>query len=204
MQKLKTRKLNRLKNYYYSTNGYYFITICSKNRKIIFGEYIEYPVGTALAAVRNNIPDNVQQKNIIKLSGLGNIIKKQWINIPNQYNNVELDQFMIMPTHIHGIIIINKRTGASPVPTISNIIGSFKSKTSVEYLRYINDEKLNVPGQIWQRSFYDHVIRNDKSLREIREYIKNNPCNWVNDKENANNQNNKKHKPEVLQCQLQY
>ncbi|MFH2137452.1 MAG: transposase, partial [Candidatus Omnitrophota bacterium] len=91
------------------------------------------------------------------------IIEKQWIDMPNQYNNVELDQFMIMPNHIHGIIIINKRTGASPVPTISNIIGSFKSKTSVEYLRYINDEKLNISGQIWQRSFHDHIIRTDKS-----------------------------------------
>ncbi|MFH2138776.1 MAG: hypothetical protein ABII88_09725, partial [Candidatus Omnitrophota bacterium] len=106
MPKLITRKQIRVKNYDYSLNGYYYVTICSKNRKIIFGEYIEHTVGTALAAVRNNI----------KLTRLGNIIEKQWIDMPNQYNNVELDQFMIMPNHIHGIIIINKRTGASPVP----------------------------------------------------------------------------------------
>ncbi|MFH2139015.1 MAG: hypothetical protein ABII88_11005, partial [Candidatus Omnitrophota bacterium] len=112
MQKLKTRKLNRFKNYNYSTNGYYFVTICSKNREIIFGEYSKNPVGTGLAPVRYN----VHYKNNMKLSKLGNIIEKQWIDMPNQYNNVELDQFMIMPNHIHGIIIINKRTGASPVP----------------------------------------------------------------------------------------
>jgi len=94
---------------------------------------------------------------------------------------------MIMPNHIHGIIIINKRTGASPVPTISNIIGSFESKTSVEYLRYINNENLNISGQIWQRSFHDHIIRNDKSLNTIRKYIANNPINWEQNIDNLIN-----------------
>ncbi len=89
MQNLKTRKLNRLKKYDYSADGYYFVTVCSKNRKIIFGEYDKNIVGTALAAVR--------YKNDIKLSELGQIIDNQWNDIPNQYNNVELDQCMIMP-----------------------------------------------------------------------------------------------------------
>ena len=176
MQELKNRKLNRLNNYNYSENGYYFITICSKNKKINFGEYID-AVGTALAAVRNNI----------KLFKLGQIIDIQWNNIPNQYDNVQLDQYIIMPNHIHGIMIINKRTGASPVPTISNIVGSFKSKTSVKYLRYINNKNLNVCGQIWQRSFHDHIIRNDKSLNAIKNYIETNPKNWENDIENLIN-----------------
>ena len=92
-----------------------------------------------------------------------------------------------MPNHIHGIMIIHKRTGASPVPTISNIVGSFKSKTSVEYLRYINNKNLNVCGQIWQRSFHDHIIRNDKSLNAIKNYIETNPKNWENDIENLIN-----------------
>ena len=82
MQNLKTRKLNRLENHDYSTTGYYFVTICSKNRKIIFGEYVEDHVGTALAAVRN-------KARYIKLSGLGNIIEKQWNDIPNQYEHIE-------------------------------------------------------------------------------------------------------------------
>ena len=70
--------------------------------------------------------------------------------------------------------------------TISNIIGSFKSKTSIEYLHHIKENALNISGQIWQRSFYDHVIRNDKSLNSIREYIVNNPAQWDDDVENIN------------------
>ena len=179
MQKLITRKLNRLKDYDYSVTGYYFITICSKNRKIIFGEYIENPVGTALAAV--HCKDN------IKLSKLGQIIDNQWNDIPNQYNDIELDQYVIMPNHIHGILIISKRTGASPVPTISKIIGSFKSKSSVEYLQYIKNNNLNISGQIWQRSFFDHIIRNERTLNAIRDYITHNPMNWENDIDNLIN-----------------
>ncbi|MFH1318225.1 MAG: glucose-6-phosphate dehydrogenase [Candidatus Omnitrophota bacterium] len=101
MQELKTRKQIRLKNYDYSLNGYYFITRGSKNRNNIFGEIInnENTVGALLAYARNNI----------KLSTIGQIIKNQWNNIPIQYDNIELDHYVIMPNHIHGIIIINKR-----------------------------------------------------------------------------------------------
>ncbi len=183
MKQFKTRKQNRLKEYDYSLNGHYFVTICSNNKENIFGEYIENPVGTALAAVRYENNSN----NDIKLSKLGQIIDNQWNDIPNQYDNVELDEYIIMPNHIHGILILHKRTGASPVPTISNIIGSFKSKTSVEYLRYINNKKLNVCGKIWQRSFHDHIIRNDRSLNNTREYIINNPMTWGDDENNINN-----------------
>ena len=123
----------------------------------------------------------------IKLSKLGQIIDHQWNDIPNQYENIELDEYVIMPNNIHGILIIDKRTGASPVSTtISKIIGSFKSKTSVDYLTYINANNLNISGTIWHRSFYDHIIRNDKSLQDIREYIVNNPVNWDTDEENIN------------------
>ena len=96
----------------FSTNGYYFITICWKNRQIIFGEYIENAVGTALAAVRDN-------ENNIKLSKLGQIIDNQWNDIPNHYDNVQLDQYIVIPNHLHDILIIDKRTGASPVPTMN-------------------------------------------------------------------------------------
>ncbi len=181
MQKLISRKLNRLKNYNYSDDGRYLITVCSKNRENIFGEYDNKIVGEGLAPSR--------YKDNIKLSKLGQIIDKQWNDIENQYDVVILDQYIIMPNHIHGILIINKRTGASPVPTVSNIIGTFKSKTSVEYLQYIKKNNLHIPGLIWQRSFYDHVIRNDASLQNIREYIVNNPLKWDDDENNPVNFN---------------
>jgi len=181
MTKLITRKQNRLNNYDYSLNEYYFVTVCSKNRKIIFGEYNNNNVGAPLACSR------------IELSIIGQIIDNQWNNIVNQYNHIKLDQYTIMPNHIHGIIIINNRINelsraqASGTPTIGQIIRSFKSKSTLEYIKYINDNNLNVSGKIWQRSFHDHIIRNEKSLDAIRNYIAINPENWGNDIDNLLN-----------------
>lgn len=74
----------------------------------------------------------------------------------------------------------------SSTPTIPQIIRSFKSKCTIEYLNHLKQNNIQMPVNIWQRSFYGHIIRNDKSLREIREYIKNNPSTWDNDEENIN------------------
>ena len=176
MTKLITRKQNRLINYDYSLTGYYFVTVCSNDRKNILGEYKNNNnVGAPLACAR------------IKLSIIGQIIDNQWNNIPNQYDNIELDQYVIMPNHLHGILIINNRAEASAAPTIPEIIRSFKSKSTLEYVKYINDNNLNISGKIWQRSFYDHVIRNERSLNAIREYISNNPVNWEEDIDNLIN-----------------
>lgn len=175
MQELAIRKRIRLKEYNYSDNGYYFVTICSMDGKNIFGEYNN--VGAGLASARPPI----------KLTKIGQIIDRQWNDMPNQSDNIGLDQYVIMPNHIHGILIIDKRedamswADARPAPTLSDIICSFKSKCTVEYINYIKQNKLNISGQIWQRSFYDHIIRNEKSLEEIREYIISNPAAWAED-----------------------
>ena len=79
------------------------------------------------------------------------------------------------------------RADARPTPTISDVICSFKSRCSVEYLRYIKQNNLNISGKIWQRFFYDHVIRSERSLNAIREYITDNPINWEQDIENLLN-----------------
>ena len=95
-----------------------------------------------------------------------------------------------MPNHIHGILIINNKNQADarPAPTISaDIICSFKSRSSVEYIRYAKRNNLDFCGKTWQRSFYDHVIRNERSLNAIREYILANPVNWELDIENLLN-----------------
>ncbi|MFH1857245.1 MAG: transposase [Candidatus Omnitrophota bacterium] len=183
MRELPKRKAPRLKEYDYSAAGYYFVTICSKDKQDIFGKINHKFVGALLACARDN--NSVK----IKLTKIGQIIDSQWNNIPNQYNNVDVDQFIIMPNHLHGILIINNRAQASSAPTISQIIRSFKSKTTMEYLKYINQNNLNISGKIWQRSFYDHVIRNEKSLEEIREYIVNNPAKWDDDEYNMDAKN---------------
>ena len=105
-----------MKGYDYSLKGYYFSTVCSKDRQNIFGEY-KNVVGAGLASARNNI----------KLSPIGKIIEHQWNDIPNQFENVDIEKFVIMPNHIHGILIIHNREDANPSPTISLIIRSFKS-----------------------------------------------------------------------------
>ena len=128
------------------------------------------------------------------------IARHCWSQIPKHFNNVELDEFVIMPNHVHGIIIIrnaNHSVGAifkSPVepsnvsgeinfaPTInislSNIIKWYKSKSTINIRTTINDTFC------WQKSFYDHIIHNEHSLLRIRQYIKDNPQNWYEDRNN--------------------
>ena len=157
---------SRLQNWDYSDNGYYFITICTKERKHYFGEIINHEM---------------------KLSNIGKITKQYWLEIPRNFSFVELDEFMVMPNHIHGIVIINnvfktvRRDGACPVSTkrntLGNIIGSFKSIVT----KYANSHKILFR---WQSRFYDHIIRSDKEFFRIRQYIKDNPMNWERDRNN--------------------
>ena len=175
------RRSIRIKNYDYSKNGYYFITICSKDRECIFGNL---NVGALLACAQN----------MIELSNAGKILDKHWNNIPNQFENVILDEYIIMPNHIHGIIIIDKdrahdkdRAQASSAPTIGKIMRSFKSKSAMEYLKHIQNNDFNLSRKIWQRNYYEHIIRDDNELEKIREYIVNNPYKWDEDKDNPEN-----------------
>lgn len=162
------RKPNRAKEHNYSDEGYYFITICIKDKKEFFGE------------VRDGE---------MRLNKLGKIVNYYWMEIPKHYSCVQLDEYIIMPNHIHGIIIINTvenvGTGQCPVPTkygkLSKIIKSFKEAV-------IKNAKVKYKGNFqWQRSFYDRIIRNDEELVKIRDYIENNPLKWDLDKNNSEN-----------------
>ncbi len=163
MQKYKTREQIRLKEYDYSENGYYFITICSKDKENIF---IENSVGAGLVSALNQknqktiIPGNTSpSQNNNGLTIIGQIIDQQWNDIPNQYDQVRLDQYIIMSNHIHGILIIrndigfSKRAETSPAPTLSDIVCSFKSKCSMSYLGYLKQNGIYKSAKIWQRSF---------------------------------------------------
>ena len=157
---LKERKPNRLRDYDYSQPGYYFITICTHHNKVLFGEVI---------------------KNKMNLNNYGKIVSLNWLKIPEIYNNVDLDEFVIMPNHMHGIIIINAvGTTNFVVPTddrkkmlLSNIIQQFKRKCTIDIR-----SKFNYNQNIWQRSYYDRIIRNQKELYQIRKYMFFNPLRW--------------------------
>ena len=169
-------KTTRLKNYDYSTDGYYFVTICVKNNSCLFG--------------------NVNNGKIA-LSETGKIAEIFWQEIPDHFPFIRLDEFIIMPNHIHGIIIINRRDVACNVSTektantkkmsiispkrgsLSSVIRSYKSNCTKTINKIQN--KFNFQ---WQPRFYDHIIRDEKSLHNIREYIIHNPLNWDTDEEN--------------------
>lgn len=160
-EKFPHRKQLRLKEYDYSQEGYYFITICTQNKKHILGKIIngiDKPVGANCV------------RPIMKLSKIGHIINKEINKISKIYDNIFIDEYVIMPNHIHLIIEIEDgRTQFAP--TISQIIKQYKGSIT---------KQLNY--SIWQKSFYEHVIRNEKEYYLIKQYIQDNPLNWEKDK----------------------
>ena len=157
---LPKRKPTRLEGYDYSTPGAYFITICANDRKCIFGNI----VGQGLAPA------------VINLSKYGIIAEKQLLDLENRYKTIKIDKYVIMPNHIHIIVILNNAAGASPCPTISDIVCSFKSLTT----RLCNASN-NETQKIFQTSFHDHIIRGEKDYQKIWEYIDANILRWRED-----------------------
>ncbi len=153
------RKPNRLPEYDYSLPGYYFITICTKNM-------IEY-----LGKVR-------KKKFIPSVCGV--VVDWHWRRIPQQFENVTIEDFQIMPNHLHGILAVNEAEHSEVINSrrqmlIPRAIATFKRNVSRQIRKEIN------PDFQWQRSYYDHVIRDEQSLEKIREYILSNPENWERD-----------------------
>ena len=147
------RKSPRLKDYDYSQNGYYFVTICSHNKQHIFSNI----VGQGLAPAEN------------KLTEYGNIAKQELLDLENRYK-IKIDKYVIMPNHIHAIIVIEgAAAGASPCPTLSDIICTFKSMVTRRC------HNLSSKQKIWQTSFHDHIIRDKKDYLKIWNYIDTNP-----------------------------
>lgn len=168
------RQSIRLKGYDYSQSGYYFVTICVADRYCLFGR--------------------IKDEQMV-LNKYGQIAKKEWIRTEKLRNNVRLDDFVVMPNHVHGIIIItdknsrgvsryapnkSKNKFRSPSKNLGAIVRGYKS-TVTKQINELN----NQPGdKVWQRNYYDHIIRNRNELDQIRKYIRENPRNWVNDKLN--------------------
>ncbi|MCK5122577.1 MAG: transposase [Candidatus Pacebacteria bacterium] len=170
----------RLKDYDYSQDGYYFVTICVKNKTEYFGEIIN---GKMI------------------LNEYGEIAKKQWLWLTEQYNYVKLDEWIIMLNHLHGILIIENgiknigtdrvvvgagrdlplRPQTQKIKPLSELIGAFKTTSS----NLIHQNSLSEFQ--WQRNYYDRIIRNEKELDKIRKYIFENPLKWELDRNNPEN-----------------
>jgi len=156
------RRSIRLKNYDYN-DGFYFVTICCANRANIFGK------------IKNGI---------MIPNEYGKIAKNEWLKTTDIRNNVKLHEFIAMPNHIHGILEIreDKHVPASHRQfqnqgknTLSSIIGSYKSAVSKKI------HEIGFIGSIWQRNYYERIIRDEHSYQSISKYIINNPKNWQND-----------------------
>ena len=153
------RKSTRLKGYDYSSNGAYFITICVKDRKELLSKII---VGQGLAPAEN------------QLTQYGRIAIQQLELLKKRYSEVDVDKYVVMPNHIH--ILLSVTAGASPCPTISDVICSFKSITTLLCKKAGLKEK-----SLFQTSFHDHIIRGKNDYEKIWEYIDTNVMNWKND-----------------------
>ena len=163
------RKSYRLKEYDYSQAGFYFVTICTRNREQLFGE----------------INDGV-----MILNDFGKIVENWIKEISIHFDNVEIDYFCIMPNHVHIIININESDIVGAIHELPlqrrqmllpKIIGYFKMNSSKQINIFRNSSGIPV----WQRNYYEHIIKNDKELFEIRKYIEYNQLNWKDDEYNS-------------------
>lgn len=157
---LPKRKLNRLKDYDYSQNGAYFVTICTKDKKCLFGNIVGATCGRPIQPT-------------INLSSYGTIVNDEFNKIHSLYESaVTIDKYVIMPNHVHFIISLQSDICGRPqvAPTISRVINQFKGSISKQ-----------AGFSLWQKSFYDHIIRNESEYLKIWEYIDTNPLKWEQD-----------------------
>ena len=160
----------RLRNYDYTRPNAYFVTICTYHRQILLGK------------INNGMMD---------LNSYGDIALSCWEKIPEHYSAITLASFTVMPNHIHGIIIIGDndiRAGLKPAPTkysLSEIVRAFKTFSA----RDINQARKTPGSPVWQRYFYEHIVRSEEEFNQISEYIINNSLKWILDKENPERKN---------------
>lgn len=167
-----SRKHPRLKNYDYSSNGYYFVTVCSENMSCVFSS-INRNAGDELAPNDREYADTV-----VSLSDVGLIAEQQLFDLENRFGFVKIDKYVIMPNHIHAIIILDGQTaGASPRPTLTDIICAYKSLTT----RICNKMQNQLGRKLFQTSFYEEIIRDENAYQRIWEYIAENSRKWHND-----------------------
>jgi putative transposase len=174
----------RLKGYNYSSPGWYFVTICTKDRVCCLSDVVDAHV---------------------HLSPIGDIVKDEWTRTPTIRPNVELDEWVIMPNHIHGIIVITHFLQTFDTPEFRQDVGAETFQRNVSTASRLKPNSLSsIIGQIksictkriraaglgdfdWQERFFDEIIRSEKALNRIRQYVVNNPANWRNDKDNPAN-----------------
>ena len=205
-----SRRSIRLRGYDYTQAGAYFVTICAKEIDIVRRGDACVALNLTTKTNLSDIFGHIENGQMV-LNDLGLVVEQRWRVLPEHHPSVVLDEFIVMPNHVHFIVFLVthfsnedgnddvnddgnddevRATQASPLQTgtmsgrkngsLGTIIGSFKSGVT----RYINELRGAPGAKVWQRNYYERIIRNEDELNHIREYIFNNPANWDTDEHN--------------------
>jgi len=164
------RRLTRLPSYDYTQEGAYFITVCTFDRMCLFGEVVD---------------------DIVHPNQFGQAVLDTWSQLPNHYVHVQTCAFVLMPNHVHGVLVIQPTEGQSPDQNLRHncrhglleVVRAFKTFSA----RGINGVRGTRGQPVWQRGYYEHVVRSEKSLERVCEYVANNPLQWTLDRDNPGN-----------------
>jgi REP element-mobilizing transposase RayT len=190
------RRSIRLKGYDYAQAGAYYVTSVTQNRLCLFGDVVN---------------------GEMELNDAGRTVERWWLELNNKYPTVETDEYVVMPNHFHGIVVIDESEMGQPHrvapttnvtgddvgatlrgrpdkflqihnPTLGDIMDWFKTMTTNEYIRGVKERDWQpFYRKLWQRNYWEHIVRNEKELERIRTYVINNPTNWDTDNENPKN-----------------
>lgn len=174
------RRSIRLAAYDYAQEGAYFVTICTQGRACLFGDVID---------------------GVMRPNDAGRLMREQWIALARLFNGLTANEVVVMPNHVHGIIQIHRQATANVGPpvegapaeephsglpvSLGRIVGAFKSCSTNAYITGVSTMRWPpFRGRLWQRNYYEHVIRDEKSFARIRQYMQDNPLQWSMDPEN--------------------
>jgi putative transposase len=156
------RKRLRFRDYDYSQCGAYFITLCIQDRLCLLGDVVD---------------------GVMHLSQAGIEADRWWHEVSTKFPSAEIERYAFMPNHLHAVVVLE--VGSSQRPSLSQVIQWFKTMSTSAYFRGVKKHGWpGVRGTLWQRSFYERVIRNQADLEQVAEYISNNPAKWTEDVEN--------------------
>jgi putative transposase len=153
------RRSIRLKGFDYSRSAVYFVTICVQNRECLLG--------------------TISQHKML-LNDSGQMVAAEWLALTSRFPSVILDEFVVMPNHFHGIVYIS--SDSADRPTLGKIIGAFKSIVTDHYITGVKTQGwIPFDQRLWQRNYYEHIVKNESALHSIQQYVRDNPLTWLTD-----------------------